>query len=1080
MIKNYLKHLFYIENHTITVKGSVCLFLSLMMSLLLSANSPLSTKKVNTLLKSSALAKTPGNSQKNQRAFGKGIRPLNKQQTPPQSLPKKQSKATDSVIQNQSKPIRPIGQAIPNFRPLTIPQAKKIKGRITDEHGQGLQEVVVRVKGSSLETLTDAEGNFSIETQNPKQILVISHPGYITVETTLSGYDFVAIILEVSEPQPEDVPLHKPLDFATVGSRNTHKHSTQNHLPITIVDITKLATYGPQTTVNEILNYALPLFTSQPQTAAGGTDHIDPISLKGLGPDQVLVLINGKRRHTSSLIHVEGTVGTGSAGTDMNAIPVASIQRIEILRDDASAQYGSGATAGVINIVLKEATGKLDITIMGGGNVSKNSNRFSGGSDGEKAQLNLNYGLPLGEKGGFINLTGSLSMRNPAWRNNNFTNNIFQGYHGAERLFAENGGNIAAMSLSDYASASQGLSYLSQNVKDEIAALDLDDPDDQQSLIELLFFDADSDELQARGLTRADFGFNVGAAKVSEGQFFTNMSFRLGETTHFYGFGGISARNGLAYGEYRRPAQLNGRANTSLYPNGFLPSIHSNILDKSLAVGIKSIIKGWHIDLSNTYGQNTFSISVENSSNSSLESATPTKFDAGGFGFSQNTLNLDISKSIERVFKGLNIAFGAAYNVESYEINAGDEASYTRYDDDGNPITNSIPEQFARANFTGTFLRGGSQGYRGFNPKNAINESRNNLSAYVDIEADLTKKWFLSIAGRNEDYSDSGGLFNYKITSRYSFSNKFLIRASTGSGFRAPSLHQRFYAKNVPVFLNDQVLDGGVFNNESEIAGLLGFEKLKNEQSNSISAGISGTLGTITYAIDAYQTTVDNRIILTDNIRNNINAELSEKFEVANVWNANFFSNALDTKSTGLDILLSHKSRVNDSIHLTNHFGAAFYKTTVTRTMVPELIQNADRSIAFFNGRNETFLTLAQPRTKLNFTNEISFNHWHIMLRNVFFGEVVDPDAFSGDETARISTVEDNAIYGGKIVTDLSVSKSFGKRFLMTLGANNLFDTYPTENGLDTTNGNQYVFSRRTSQFGYSGRFLFARMTYSL
>ncbi|MEX0359651.1 MAG: carboxypeptidase-like regulatory domain-containing protein, partial [Allomuricauda sp.] len=453
----------------------------------------------------------------------------------------------------------------------------ELTGSVKDNQGNPLAGANILVKGTTNGTQADFDGNFTLELADANATLVISYLGFKTTEVAVNGQSNVAIVLEEDAARLEDVVV--------VGSRNPNRTATETTVPVDVIDVSTIANQGPQVSVNQILNYVAPSFTSQSQTVSDGTDHIDPASLRGLGPDQVLVLINGKRRHTTALINVNGTVGAGSVGTDMNAIPAAAIQRIEVLRDGAAAQYGSDAIAGVINIVLKKATGKLDLSLTTGANFSENSNQFEGGSDGEKFQLDANYGLPIGDRG-YINFTGSLSTREPALRNKDYAGDIFSGFHGAERVFAAGGGTVADMTLQDYANAAQGIGYLDQGIKDQIAGLDLNDETDIATFRDLLGFDADEDELAARGLTRKDFRFKVGTSRLREGKFFANLSIPVSDNTEIYGFGGISYRQGLASGFYRRPAQGDGRANTPAFPNGFLPNIGTDILDQSLAIGI--------------------------------------------------------------------------------------------------------------------------------------------------------------------------------------------------------------------------------------------------------------------------------------------------------------------------------------------------------------------------------------------------------------------------------------------------------------------------------------------------------------
>ncbi len=950
---------------------------------------------------------------------------------------------------------------------------REIKGNVKDSNGNPLPGANVLVKGTTIGAQTDFDGNFAINVSGENNTLIVSYIGFETTEVDVTAKDFIEIVLKDAAAQLDDVIL--------VGSRNPSRTATETAVPIDVIDITQMATQGPQTTINEILNYAAPSFTSQTQTVSDGTDHIDPASLRGLGPDQVLVLINGKRRHNTSLVNVNGTVGAGSVGTDMNAIPTAAIQRIEVLRDGAAAQYGSDAIAGVINIVLKKATGKLDLTLTTGANFSENSNQFDGGSDGEKVKLEANYGLALGENGGFINFTGSLSTREPALRNRDYQGDIFKGFHGAERVFAAGGGNVSEMTLADYQTAAQGISYLDQSVKDQIAALDVNNPADVDTFRGLLDIDVDEAELTARGLTRSDFRFKVGTAKLREGKFFANMSIPLSDDAEIYSFGGISYRQGLASGFYRRPAQGDGRANTPAFPNGFLPNIGTDIVDKSIALGIKGKIKDWSVDFSNTYGINTFDITVGNSSNGTLGVATPRTFDAGALSFMQNTTNLDISKFHEDVFEGFNVAMGAEYKVENYSITAGEEASYTSYDINGNPVTSTTPDnQLVRNNFTGAVLGGGSQVFRGYDPNNETDKYRNSIAGYIDLEVDFTKQWLVSLAGRYENYSDFGDTFNYKLATRYKISNNFSVRGANSTGFRAPSLHQQFFSRTSTVFVDNQPFEQGTFTNDSRAATLIGIAKLKEETSDSYSIGLTAKIQNFTITADAYLINIDDRIVYSGSFGNGGDAELTQIFEDAGATSARFFVNAIDTKSQGIDVVVSHKANFGENATLKNDLSATFAETEVEEIRVPARIANAGQGGNFFDAQEEAFLTLAQPRAKVSLTNALSIGRYNVLLRNVFFGEVTDPDDFNGDPRVEGTVVSDDAVYGGKIVTDLSVSAKIFENLNVTIGANNLLDIYPDENRAGGTAGDQFVYSRRTSQFGYSGRFLFARINFSL
>ncbi|WP_139957270.1 TonB-dependent receptor [Flavicella sediminum] len=951
---------------------------------------------------------------------------------------------------------------------------QSITGKVIDEKGEVLPYVNIIEKGTTNGVTTNDKGEFSISVKQIPTTLEISYVGFKTRNRLIKNANAVlTVVLKEDGVSLDEVVL--------VGSRNPNRTVVESAVAVDVIDLAELTSQGPQTSINEILNYVAPSFTSQTQTVSDGTDHIDPASLRGLGPDQVLVLINGKRRHNSALINVNGTVGAGSVGTDMNSIPTAAIKRIEVLRDGAAAQYGSDAIAGVINIVLKEATGELDLSITTGANFSKNSNHFEGGSDGEKIQIDANYGLPIGTDGGFINFTGSLATREPALRSKDYSGDIFNGYHGAERVFASSGGVVADMTLFDYQDAAANMSYLDNATKNSIAALDVSQEADIATLRDLLGFDADEDELAARGQTRADYRFKVGTSKLREGKFFGNMSIPLGEDAEVYAFGGISYRQGLASGFYRRPAQGDGRANTPAFPNGFLPNIGTDILDQSFAFGIKGKLNDWDVDFSNSYGKNSFGITIGNSSNGTLGVATQRTFDAGELSFAQNTSNLDFTKFDESILYGLNVAFGAEFKVENYEIQAGEEASYTSYDVNGNPVTSiTDPNLLITNNFTGAVLGGGAQVFRGYDPKNETNKFRNSIAAYIDLEADLTEKLLMSLAARYESFSDFGSTFNYKVAGNLKISENMALRGAHSTGFRAPSLHQQFFSRTSTVFIDNAPFEQGTFTNDSRAATLIGIDKLREETSKSLSAGITGRFGNFSFTADAYVIDIDDRIVYSGSFGAGTNAELVAIFKSAGATSARFFVNAIDTRSKGFEVVASHKLFIGDDVVLKNDLSATFSETEITALNIPEKIISAGQSGNFFDAQEEAFLTIAQPRAKINLTNAVSYKKWNFMLRNVYFGEVTDPDDYAG--TARVSTRDANAeaIYGGKIISDLTASLQLYESTRVTIGANNLLDVYPDENRAGGTSGNQFVYSRRTSQFGYSGRYLFARINITL
>jgi iron complex outermembrane receptor protein len=521
-------------------------------------------------------------------------------------------------------------------------------------------------------------------------------------------------------------------EVVVTGSRALPRTQLETTAPVDLIDIKRLVADAPQVYVNQLLNYVAPSFNSGTQTVADGTDHIDPASLRGLGPDQVLVLINGKRRYNTALVNLNGTVGRGTVGTDMNSIPVSSIDRIEILRDGASAQYGSDAIAGVINIILKSSVNRVTASVTGGANMTK----FLGKSvtDGETVQTAINFGIPMGERGGFINFSGSYDYRNYTNRAGDRTGAIYTRYNG-------------------------------RNAAGAVQTVDRTDS-----------------FLTANNLTRSFYNQRVGQSLLRSGQFMLNAGYPIDDKGgEFYLFGGVGYRNGQAAGNYRFPNQ--SRNVIEVYPLGFLPEIHSDIYDKSLTLGIRSSIENWDVDFSNTFGQNQFTFRVVNSINASLERASPTRFNAGGPMFTQNTTNLDFSRRFEKL-NGINVAFGTEHRFERYQLIAGEESSYTDYgkarqvgvDGSGRPILVPDPKGPISTRFGGadsTARAGGAQVFPGYRPENAVNATRSAISGYVDLELNVSPAFLINLASRFENYNDFGSTLNGKVSMRYKLLNNF-------------------------------------------------------------------------------------------------------------------------------------------------------------------------------------------------------------------------------------------------------------------------------------------------------------------
>lgn len=885
-------------------------------------------------------------------------------------------------------------------------QELQIRGKVSaKETGTPLPGTNILIKGTTRGTSTDLGGNFTLRVPRGAT-LVVSFIGYATQEIQVNDESFLSIALQ---SRAEELGM-----VTVVGSRNANRSALDTAVPVDILDVREIAGNSPQVDVNQILTYVAPSFNSTRQSASDGTEHIDPASLRGLGPDQVLVLVNGKRRHNTSLVNNQQTVGNGSVGTDLNAIPTFAIERIEVLRDGAASQYGSDAIAGVINIVLKSGTDELTSTLTTG---------TTSEGDGENVQYNANYGFKLGENG-FFNITGEYLKRNKTNRTQNHELVIYD---------QSQYGNFFAYPFSN----------------DNARAID-------DSLI------------AANGLTRDDFNFRVGDAEIENVGVMFNSVLPLKNGAELYAFGGFSYRKGRGNGFRRLPSDVSNNV-PSIFPNGFQPETESDILDKSLAVGLRGTIQNWHVDLSNTFGSNRFDFTVNNTVNASLGDASPTSFEAGGHEFSQNVTNLDFVRYFENplqgAIKGLNVALGGEFRVDNYQIHAGEEASWRNYG-------------FADVVVNGRVVQvdtlgksGGAQSFPGFRPENEVDRFRTNVAGYLDVEADITDAVLLTGAGRFEHYSDFGNTLNGKFAARIKASDRLAFRGAVSSGFRAPSLHQSFFNTVTVDIVDGRLVETGIFKNDSRLAQFLGIPKLKEETSISASVGFTtNPVNNLFITVDGYLINVDDRIVLTGTFGNDAFGdpipELVERFKQVGATSGRFFTNAVDTKTKGLDIVAAYDIYTQKG-KLRLSLAANFNDNDVDDKLniPPSLVGQED---IYFGPQEKSLIETNNPDSKINLTLQYDYDRFSAMVRNVRFGKVTRNGFPFGIEQE----------HDAKIVTDVSLSYKLNPQFRLTVGANNLFDVFPDKQAFE--NSFFGVFKYAPVQMGFDGASYFARLAADL
>ena len=954
------------------------------------------------------------------------------------------------------------------------------------ENGNPLDLVGISVAGTTEGTYTGPDGRFELSLAAGKYQVVVS----------LIGYRQKALSVDLTSGQDLDLMLDlaRGIDLETVvvtGSRAAQRTALESPVPVDVLNVQELTTAAPQVQLNALLHTVAPSFTSNTQRIADGTDHIDPATLRGLGPDQVLVLVNGKRRHTSSLVNVNATGGRGSVGTDLNALPASAFQDIEVLRDGAAAQYGSDAVAGILNLQLREDVNDLNVAVSTGAHLTSRVGPFQGEvppMDGEVVNVAANYGVPLGDRGGLIHATGEFNFRGNTQRMESFEGQIFNGFNAIERLALDDGIRAEELTLSDIQSYAQQIEWFSDSTQAGIAGLTSVD-----GLADWLLFDATEEELQARGQTREDYNLLFGQSEVTEGKAFFHGRLPVGDpenNAEVYAFGGTSYRQGCSGCFYRLPHLQ--RTLTSIYPDGHLPLIRSDISDKSLAAGIRSTVGGWDTDFSIVQGSNEFLFTIDQTSNATLGSSSPTVFEAGGHAFEQTTSNFDANRmwEPERV-QSLSLALGAEYRFERYRVMPGPPNSYLNYDVNGEEVTATTPDSLQVADVLGRLRPSGTQCFPGYRPENAVDARRSNVGFYADVESDITDRWLATAALRFENYSDFGTTLNYKVATRFKASELVSFRAAHSTGFRAPSLQQKYANRTSTVFFNvDGVVYGrqfGVFTNESRAAQLLGIPELEEETSKHYSAGLTARVPSwnLKFSVDAFRIDVADRVILTGFFEPGDDAELQAIFDEAEAGLASFFANAISTNSQGVELVASQSAELGPDVYMKTDLAASFNQTRWDQDAgisASQLLIDKGLVDVYFDQQSRVLLERGTPNTQVSLGHNLFIGEWQVYIRNTYFGSTVEAtnNAIFDEDLNVLEDSPIDPVNDPKVLTDLTLTRKLGTSARFTVGANNVFDVYPDRLDPALSSDGRFPYARYSPQFGIGGRYVFVRTTFDL
>ncbi|MFV8327914.1 TonB-dependent receptor [Flavobacterium sp. ZS1P14] len=836
---------------------------------------------------------------------------------------------------------------------------KEISGVVKDNAGAGLPGVNITEKGTSNGVATDMNGAYKIKVKEDAT-LVFSYVGFNKVEKAATSPTINVVLAEEGGQNLEEVVV--------TGTRTAPRSNTTTALPIDVLSSKDLASTG-QATFDKALQYKIPSFNTVQTPVNDATSLLDPYEIRNMGPSRTLILINGKRKNMSALVYVQTSPGRGETGADISAIPTDAIERVEILRDGASAQYGSDAIAGVMNIILKKNTGNGSVTLRSG---------ITAEGDGEMLGLSVNNGSTVGEKG-FVNYTIDFSKTELANR------------PGKVDAAAEADGNTG--------------------------------------------FGAPLADVQAFLAKHPDAGNINGSPETAAAKFEVNGGNDLSENTQLYYNAAYVYKKVNSFANYRTPywrtldpsnpylADLFGDGTPASY-QGYVPTFVGDLGDYNATLGFKNKKNGWNTDISLTTGGNKQTYTVENSQNRSdvriykIDPATglpekdpntglaiytnkykensPISFKPGGSSFNHLVGNIDISKAIS---DKISIGFGSEFRTENFEVIAGDKASYE-----------------------GDF---GADSFQGNTPENSGKFNRYNVGAYLDVAVDFTKDFLVNGTIRHEEYSDFGGATVWKLSSRYKFSDdKFTLRGSISTGFRAPSLHQIYTQKSQSSFqAGGAIVITGIINNVSTAARINGIPKLDAEKSENLTIGFGfKPTRNFNFTLDYYNIKVKDRIIL------------GEKIDFGSGGQA-FFVNAMDTKTSGLDLVTGYRNITLGSGKLGLNLSGNYTIKNERDGAVHNPASVAAIGKTVLSATQEALLFTSRPKFKYIIGGDYEIGKFAFSLNNTVFG----PTKFKNDGLSNDLRIE----FKTKMVTDLGISFNATEKLTVALNVNNLFNITP-------------------------------------
>jgi iron complex outermembrane receptor protein len=908
---------------------------------------------------------------------------------------------------------------------VVLAQSGVIRGRVTDAAGAPLGRATVSSDVSGLRATSDDQGRYEIRGVSPG--------GYVLRVRLLGYVPQTARVTVGQAPVTQDFALAEqaislsPVDV-TVGSRARHTAAEQLAVPVDVFTSEQIALQGTSET-SQILQTLAPSVNFPRQSVTDANDIVRPFTMRGLSPDHTLVLVNGWRRHQMAVLNTFAYgMGAGSSGVDLNALPGGAIDRIEVLRDGASAQYGSDAIAGVVNVVLKEGGFAPFLNVDAGEYRTKDYP-----VDGQTGDVNGGFGWRLGR--GSLAVFGEYLHRG---RTNRAWPDIF--------LVDRNG-------VADVIDTLTGRVLQKRN-----------------SLTQPNYHWGDG--LEQDAMTFANF----------------RMPLNPGGTSELYAFGGYSHRVGTGNGFWRYFDNVKNWQ--ELYPQGFLPQFHPDVSDVSGVAGFRANVSGWSLDLGGSLGHNGFDYNLEHTLNPSLgpclitacapgadgllgtpdDPGIPNKlsFFAGRLQRTEAILALNVAKPLNiGLAAPVNVALGAAFRRESFKIEAGERASWIN----GSHLAQDsagVDGIWGTADDDSLPAPAGSSVFPGFAPSDASDHSRTNVSAYLDLESQLTKQFLANVAGRFEHYSDFGQRFTGKVALRFQPTQRFALRGAASTGFRAPGLAQSYFSHTTTNVIGGQFIQVGNFPVDNRASRIFGAKPLKEETSVNLSAGFAFTpRDNLTFTVDYFNIKINDRILLgaTFGGSDTVSSRILRDSGFTSIGAVQFFTNGLDTKTNGVD--------VTGDLQLPAGRGTLDLTAAVNYTR--NRITRVDSLPAILRGTATDLTSILDLVTKVGIEEERP--DWRGTLTAQYtVGRVhgLGRVSYYGGFASAQPSFTDRETYGGKTLIDAEVGYNFADVNL-SIGARNLFDVYPDRPKAEFNNNDNTFPWAAASPFGYNGRYVYVR-----